>query len=202
MLEMAAHTVASVGILHSELRMVTVVIGEDFGNLLVTVEALKCRRFSAELVATRTLRRASKGLVGFGKWTRGDLGKRGNRACGSQCEEKQPAAHQSSERKVHSQGTETRPRNHHSSTPAELPRHFSVEMTLTQEVLRPLADNRMCPVLQGSCTNGQSYCDSGQLPLAWIQARRSMAAARKSVAERICPPVRRNHRIWRLRSRE
>ncbi len=42
-------------------------------------------------------------------------------------------------------------------------RGISVEMTLTQEVLRTSRDKRVCLVLQESCTNGQSYCDFARL---------------------------------------
>ena len=80
MLELTTNTISAVGVLHSQLCVIAVVVSKDLCNFFVAVEALERRRFGAELVAARTLRGARQGLVSLGKGARGYLGKRGGRS--------------------------------------------------------------------------------------------------------------------------
>jgi len=51
MLEMAAHTVFAVRVVHVELRVIAVLVLERFGNLFVTIQALKSWSAGTELMA-------------------------------------------------------------------------------------------------------------------------------------------------------
>ena len=72
-LQMAPHAVFAIGILHSEPRVVAVLGIEATGNFFVAVQALKCRRAGAELMATRALSCSCERLMRFGKRPRRDL---------------------------------------------------------------------------------------------------------------------------------
>ena len=70
---MAVDAIPPVGVLHLHLRVITMLVFQRFGDLLVAIQAFKGRRAAAELMATITLRGAAEGLVNLGKWTRRNL---------------------------------------------------------------------------------------------------------------------------------
>ena len=53
--QVAPHAIFPIGIQHTEPRVVTVLAVEPAGNFFVAIQALKCRRARAELMATRAL---------------------------------------------------------------------------------------------------------------------------------------------------
>jgi hypothetical protein len=65
MLQMAANAVLPVWIAHLDLEVISVLAAEPPGNFLVAIQAFKCGRVGAELVAARTLRCPGKRLVRF-----------------------------------------------------------------------------------------------------------------------------------------
>ena len=72
-LQMAAHTLFPVRVLHAEPGMVAALGVQAPRNLRVAVEALKRRRSGAELMATRAESRSCEGLMRFGKRSGRDL---------------------------------------------------------------------------------------------------------------------------------
>jgi len=63
MLQVAAHAILAVGILHLQVRVVPVLLRKRLGDLLVAIQALKCRSLRPKLMAARALRCARQGLV-------------------------------------------------------------------------------------------------------------------------------------------
>src|SRR5690348_3491504 len=55
MLEVTTDTISAVGVLHSQLGMVAMILCEEPGDLFVAVQALEGRCLGAELVATSAL---------------------------------------------------------------------------------------------------------------------------------------------------
>ena len=64
-LQVAAHAVPAVGILHRQKRVVALMLAETVRNFLVAFQALERRRAGSELVAGVALRRAVKRLMRF-----------------------------------------------------------------------------------------------------------------------------------------
>ena len=73
-LEVAAHAIPAVGILHPEKRVVALMRGQAVRNFLVAFEALERRRAGSELVAGIALGRAVEGLMRFGERSGRNLG--------------------------------------------------------------------------------------------------------------------------------
>lgn len=72
-LEVAAHAIFAVGILHLQAKVVTVFASEGLGNFFVAMEAFESRSACAKNVAGVALRGAGKSRVRFGQWTGGNL---------------------------------------------------------------------------------------------------------------------------------
>jgi len=64
-LQVAAHAVPAVGILHRQKRVVALMRAETVRNFLVAIQALECRRAGPELVAGVALRRTVQRLMRF-----------------------------------------------------------------------------------------------------------------------------------------
>lgn len=77
-LQMAAHAVLAVRILHLQLRVVALLFGEQLRDLFVAVQTLECGRTGAEFVAARALCCSTELLVRFGQWTGRNLSIRGS----------------------------------------------------------------------------------------------------------------------------
>ena len=64
-LQVAAHAIFALRILHLETRVIAVVPCKRLSDLLVALDAFECWSVRAKLMATRALRRSRQGLVGF-----------------------------------------------------------------------------------------------------------------------------------------
>lgn len=73
-LEMAAHAIPAVGILHSEECVIALMRGQAVGNFLVAFQAFERRRAGSKLVAGVALGRAVQGLVRFRERSGRNLG--------------------------------------------------------------------------------------------------------------------------------
>lgn len=72
-LEVAAHAVFAVGILHLQPGVIAPLFGKQPGNLRVALQTLERGSAGAKFVATRTLRSSAKRLVRFRERPRRDL---------------------------------------------------------------------------------------------------------------------------------
>ncbi len=68
-LEVAAHTIFAIGILHLQAKVETVFAGEGLGNFFMAIEAFELRSACAKNVAGVALRGAGKRRVRFREWT-------------------------------------------------------------------------------------------------------------------------------------
>src|ERR1700747_3475602 len=73
-LQVAAHAVFTVRVLHFQARVVAMICSKTLRYLFVAIEALKGRHAGAKLVTTRALRGTGQRLMSFGKGARRDLG--------------------------------------------------------------------------------------------------------------------------------
>ena len=72
-LEVAAHTVPAIGVVHLHLRVITVFVFERFGNLFMAIETFESGSTGAELVTGTTLRRTAQRGVSLREWAGGYL---------------------------------------------------------------------------------------------------------------------------------
>ena len=78
-LQMAAHTIFSAGIVYFQFKVIAVPCRKILRDFLVAIEAFKCRRAGSEGMARSALRGAAEGRVGFRKRARGNLRASGER---------------------------------------------------------------------------------------------------------------------------
>jgi len=74
MVQMAAHALFAVGILHLEPRMVSLVFRKQTRDFFVAFQAFERGCAGTELMAACALARATQGLMGLGQRTGRDLG--------------------------------------------------------------------------------------------------------------------------------
>ncbi len=88
-LQVAAHTVFSAGIVHLQFKVIAVPCRKILPDFLVAIEAFKCRGAGSKGMTGSTLRGAAEGRVGFGKRAGGNLRANGERSEQTDSEEQE-----------------------------------------------------------------------------------------------------------------